>query len=310
MTTPAIAVTGVHFDYAGVRALHDVSFTVERGSVTALVGPNGAGKTTLLRCIAALDRPLLGTIQVAGIDVLDAPRACHRRVGFLADTYGLYEALTVRQCLTYAALAQGVSTAMVPQTVTHTARRLHVTDKLEARAGELSRGQRQRVAIGQAMIHTPQVLILDEPASGLDPEARADLAQLFTQLQHEGMTLLVSSHILAELDAYSTHMLILRAGRVVENRALTSVTPTGSRVRLELAAPVPRWPELLSTWEGVAMLEAQAQTGVLLVRGDAMAQATVLQRLIAAGLPVSSFHVERENLHDSYLRTVRERDHV
>jgi ABC-2 type transport system ATP-binding protein len=95
----AIEVEGLRFDYPGVRALEAVSFTVARGSVTALVGPNGAGKTTLLRCIAALERPMLGAIRVAGIDVLEEPRACHRRVGFLADSYGLYDALTIHQCL-------------------------------------------------------------------------------------------------------------------------------------------------------------------------------------------------------------------
>lgn len=305
MRTPGIVVDRVRFDYAGLRALDDVSFTVERGSVTAIVGPNGAGKTTLLRCIVALERPMLGTIRVADIDVLDAPRACHRRIGFLADTYGLYDTLTVRQCLTYAALAQGVARTAVAHTVTQTAVRLGLTEKLTARAGALSRGQRQRVAIGQAIIHTPEVLILDEPASGLDPEARDGLAQLLTQLQREGMTLLVSSHILAELDAYSTHMLVLRAGRVIEHRALASITPTGRRVRLELATPTPQWQAQLRTWEDVQVLDAQAQTGVLLIHGDATVQAAVLRRLIAMELAVSSFTVERDNLHDSYLRTVR-----
>src|SRR5262249_20505538 len=202
----AIEVEGLRFDYPGVRALDDVSFTVARGSVTALVGPNGAGKTTLLRCIVALDRPMLGAIHVAGIDVLEEPRACHRRVGFLSDAYGLYDTLTLRQCLTHPARAHGMGTTAGPKTRPQTAARLDITDKLEARAGELSRGQRQRVAIGQALIHAPQVLILDEPASGLDPEARYALARLFTRLQSEGMTLIVSSHILAELDEYSTHM--------------------------------------------------------------------------------------------------------
>lgn len=302
----AITVEDVRFDYPGVRALDEVSFTVEHGSVTALVGPNGAGKTTLLRCIAALERPMLGTIHVAGINVLEEPRACHRRVGFLADTYGLYDALTVQQCLTYAALANGVDATVVSRTVAQTAERLDITDKLSARAGELSRGQRQRVAIGQALIHAPQVLILDEPASGLDPEARYGLARLFTRLQSEGMTLLVSSHILAELDAYSTHMLVLRSGKVIDNRPLSSVTTVGTRVRVDLATPITGWHERARTCPGVQVLEAEARTGVLLVAGDAVARAMVLKYLVEAGLPVAGFHAERENLHDSYLRTVRE----
>lgn len=307
MVEHAIAVEGLRFDYPGVRALDDVSFTVARGSVTALVGPNGAGKTTLLRCIAALDRPMLGTICVAGIDVLDEPRECHRRVGFLSDTYGLYDTLTVRQCLTHAARANGVRATAVLQTVAQTAERLELTDKLAARAGELSRGQRQRVAIGQALIHAPQVLILDEPAAGLDPEARYALARLFTRLQSEGVTLMVSSHILAELDEYSTHMLVLRSGKVIEHRPLNGVMLLGSRVRVELAGAMAGWHERVEAIAGVRVLEADTHAGVLVVAGDITAQAAVLKQLVDTGLPVAGFHAERENLHDSYLRTVRDR---
>jgi len=301
----AIEVEGVRFDYPGVRALDDVSFAVIRGSVTALVGPNGAGKTTLLRCIAALERPMLGTIRVAGIDVLEEPRVCHQRVGFLSDVYGLYDTLTVRQCLSYAALANGLSPTAVPDMVEQTAARLDMTAQLPARAGTLSRGQRQRVAIGQALIHAPEVLILDEPASGLDPEARYALASLFTQLQRAGMTLLVSSHILAELDEYSTHMLVMQAGKVIEHRPLHSHTPTGQQVRVELATPVTGWQAHALSCVGVQVLTADARGGSLRVPGDATAQAAVLHTLVMAGLPIATFYVERENLHDSYLRTVR-----
>ena len=148
MQSPAIAVEGLSFEYPGVRALDDVGFRVERGSVTALVGPNGAGKTTLLRCLAGLDRPLLGSVAVAGVDVLEEPRRAHRKIGFLSDFFGLYDALTVRQCLAHAAAANGVPEPRIAETVARTADRLEIASKLAARAGELSRGQRQRVAIG------------------------------------------------------------------------------------------------------------------------------------------------------------------
>ncbi len=309
MTAHAIVVEGVRFDYPGVRALDNVSFAIVQGSVTALVGPNGAGKTTLLRCIAALERPMLGSIHVAGIDVLEEPRACHRRVGYLSDAYGLYETLTVRQCLTYAAWANGTPATAVPQHVEQTAVRLDMAEKLAARAGTLSRGQRQRVAIGQAIIHAPEVLILDEPASGLDPESRHGLASLFAQLRREGMTILVSSHILAELDEYSTDMLVMRDGTVIEHRSLTSTTPVDTRLRVELAVPVPRWHEQASVLAGVRVIEADERTGTLLVRSDPHQHAELLKRLINAGLPVAGFHAERENLQDSYLRTVRQENH-
>lgn len=250
MSTAIIELRNLTFDYPGFRALEQVSLSIEPGTVTALVGPNGAGKTTLLRCIAALDTPLSGTVRVAGHDVYESPREAHQRMGYLSDSFGLYSDLTVAQGLEYAARSQGLAPNGVAQAVKLTAERMGLGDKLQKLARTLSRGQRQRLAIGQAIIHSPQVLLLDEPASGLDPEARGALASVFKALQAQGMTLLVSSHILAELDEYSTHMLALNHGRVLEHRALagalaaaTGQTPE-RMLRLEFvhdAEPVAAW---------------------------------------------------------------------
>ena len=305
---PAIAVENLSFEYPGVRALSEVSFRIEPASVTALVGPNGAGKSTLLRCIAGLDRPLLDSIELAGVDVLEQPRRAHRRLGFLADFYGLYDALSVRQALTYMAAAHGVPERDIVGTVQRTAQRLEIDDLLERRCGELSRGQRQRVAIGQALVHAPPVLLLDEPAAGLDPEARHALARLFTRLRGEGMTLLVSSHILAELDEYSSHMLVLRGGRVIEHRALAGgATEPVRRLRLGLVSPVPDLAAVIADIHGVRVLENADRDALLELTGNDRAQADVLRLLVESGLPVTRFSEERENLHASYLRTVGNR---
>jgi ABC-2 type transport system ATP-binding protein len=302
---PIARVAGLRFEYPGVRALDDVSFTLEPGTVTALVGPNGAGKTTLLRCLAALDAPLTGAIEVAGIDVLEAPREAHRRLGYLSDFFGVYEALTVRQCLRHAAAAQGVGESAIGAAVERTAARLGLADRLEVAAGTLSRGLRQRLAIGQSLIHAPALLLLDEPAAGLDPEARHALADLFRTLQSEGMTLVVSSHILAELDEYSTHMLVLRAGRIVEQRALEGEGQHRRRLRVTLAAPDARLAAVLAALPGVETVEAQPAEATFHWSGDAPAQAALLRALLDAGLAVASLDEARENLHESYLKTVR-----
>lgn len=302
--SPAIEVSGLLFEYPGVRALDDVSFSVAEGSVTALVGPNGAGKTTLLRCLAGLEEPLLGSIHVAGVDVLEEPRAVHRRIGYLSDFYGLYDALTVRQCFAHAAASHGVADEALEAAVARTAERLGLGELLARRAAELSRGQRQRVAIGQALIHDPQVLMLDEPASGLDPEARHSLAVLFTRLAGEGMTLLVSSHILAELDEYSTHMLVMRQGRIIESKALGESVPGAQLVHVAFAREVPGLAQALGSIAGVRVVEAGASEATLEIAGDRGRQGEVLRELVLAGLPVSAFAEARENLHQSYLRTV------
>ncbi len=300
----AIEVSNLLFEYPGVRALDDVSFTVAEGSVTALVGANGAGKTTLLRCLAGLEQPMLGSIAVSGVDVLEEPRTVHRKIGFLSDFYGLYDALSVRQCFAYAAAAHGVNDLDVDAAVTRTAGRLGLDALISRRAAELSRGQRQRVAIGQALIHDPEVLMLDEPASGLDPEARHALAELFTRLRGEGMTLLVSSHILAELDEYSTHMLVMREGRIIENKALADAQAGVRPVHVSFTRTPTGLEEALAGLSGVRLLEAHGLDARIEVTGDAEAQGAVLRALVLAGLPVSGFFEERENLHQSYLRTV------
>lgn len=300
---PVVEVNGVLFEYPGVRALDDVSVRIERGSVTALVGPNGAGKTTLLRCIAGLERPMLGSITVTGIDVLEAPRESHRKMGYLSDFYGLYETLSVRQNLYYAAAAQGVAESDIGALVTRTAGRLGLADKLDIKSGALSRGQRQRVAIGQALVHQPELLILDEPASGLDPEARHDLAQLFLLLQQEGMTLIVSSHILAELDEYSSHMLVMQQGRIIENKALSAAAARAAQVRVVFDQLIEGLAGRLAAIGGLEILECGANDALIAVGADA--GSAVLRKLVEAGLPVASFAPERDNLAASYLRTVQ-----
>jgi len=305
MSQPIARVEGLRFEYPGVRALDDVSFTLASGTVTALVGPNGAGKSTLLRCMAGLETPIAGRIAIDGVDVLEAPRAAHRRLGYLSDFFGVYEALTVRQCLAHAAAIH--QDAGAGGEVQRTAARLGLADRLDAAAGSLSRGLRQRLAIGQAIIHAPRLLLLDEPAAGLDPEARAALAILFRELQAAGMTLVVSSHILAELEEYSTHMLVLRAGRIVEQREVGAGSAGGApsrRLRVRLAAPDARLAARLATAHGVAALEAHEAEAAFEFAGDLAQQAALVRELVTEGYAIASVEEARASLQDSYLRTV------
>jgi ABC-2 type transport system ATP-binding protein len=195
-----IEVSGLVFEYPGQRALDGVSLSIQAGAITALVGPNGAGKTTLLRLIAALETPYDGQVTIDGLDTRDQPRAIHERLGYLPDFFGLYDALSVRRCLFYAARAHGIGAGEAGAAAEAAAARVGLSDRLGQAAGSLSRGLRQRLAIAQAIVHDPKVLLLDEPAAGLDPQARRDLSRLLLELRDGGMTLVVSSHILAELE--------------------------------------------------------------------------------------------------------------
>jgi ABC-2 type transport system ATP-binding protein len=302
-----LTVDDVVFDYPGHRALDHVSFTVERGSITALVGPNGAGKTTLLRCIAGLESPFLGRVFLNGRDVHELPRECHRRMGYLSDFFGLYDDLTVEQCLLHRAGIQLVPSEARDDLVLRAAKRMQIADRLEQRAGTLSRGLRQRLAIAQAILHEPALVLLDEPASGLDPEARHSLSEVLLSLKDEGMTLIVSSHILAELEDYSSHLLVILNGRVEEHRAIGAGPRDGQliSVAIELSAPDPRFAEVLAAFPGAVGTETAGLTGEAVLPADADVRRRLLVHLLEAGLPVCEFSVGRESLQDVYLARVR-----
>lgn len=310
-----ISISQLVFEYPGHRALDGVDLHIEAGSVTALVGPNGAGKSTLLRCMAGLEQPLSGQIRVHGIDVAAQPRQVHRHLGYLSDFFGLYERLTVAQGLEYAALAMGLQRMAAQARVQQVAQQLDLLALLERRPAQLSRGQRQRLAIGQAIIHQPAVLLLDEPASGLDPEARASLAQLMRQLQAQGMTLVVSSHILSELDEYCTHILALRAGRIESHAPLQPTHAQQAQLQLfalELAQPPT--PEQLYTWftehtqvqlhDSAQALHTPGQPLLLWLPSAASARAALLAQWVQAGMPIASLAPQRESLQQRYRRQV------
>jgi len=303
-----IRVEHLIFDYPGRRALDDVSFEIAPGTITALVGPNGAGKSTLMRVCSGLDRPFAGRVSLQGVDVHEQPREAHRRMGYLPDFFGLYDDMTVRQCLEYRAAAQGVSKQKQCDSVDKAAGRMQLMDRLDQRAGELSRGLRQRLAIAQATIHDPTFVMLDEPASGLDPEARISLAEALKTLSAEGMTIIVSSHILAELDDYSSHILMIRDGRIVEHAAIGAIEAEGAEhamIAVELAAPDPRLAGILAAVPGIVVERADEKGALVATNGGPTTRQGLLKSLVDAGLPVIGFSAEKPRLQDTYLARMR-----
>ncbi len=308
-----IEVKNIIFEYPGKRALKDVSFSIRPGSITALVGPNGAGKTTLLRCISALDEPFSGSITINGIDVLEYPRLIHRQVGYLSDFFGLYTTLTVRQCLTFNAQIHKIAPADVAQKVALAAARLGITNYLDVKAGTLSRGLRQRLGIAQAIIHEPQILLLDEPASGLDPEARISLSGLFLSLKEQGMTLIVSSHILAELEDYCTSMLLLRDGRILEHCSTLGHNPQERQmthqVEIKLIQFENHYLEVLKGLEGITDAKAHNDGVQCTVTGDEALLHRVLKEIINRGVPIYGFSIHQKRLQDIYMDYTQEGSH-
>jgi ABC-2 type transport system ATP-binding protein len=199
------------FSYPDRIVLEDVSFEINAGQTVALVGENGAGKTTLLRCLAGLEQPRAGKVIIGGKDLSSQVRAAKRHLGYVRDLFGLHDQMTVDEFLEYIAQSRQ---AIYKDERDFVVNSLQIADLLPRSIHTLTRGMRQKVAIAQAIIHNPDVLLLDEPASGLDPEARDRLAVLMNSLRERGKAILVSSHILSELEAYATHLLLLKNNRV------------------------------------------------------------------------------------------------
>ena len=304
MTDSIIDVQGLTFDYPGTRALHDVSFSIPTNSVTALIGPNGAGKTTLLRCLAALETPFSGTVRINGHETTVDARAIHRQMGFLYDFYGLHESLSVERALLHSAAVHGIASADIDASVQRACDLIGLNKYMKTEASALSRGWRQRLSIAMNIVHMPRVLLLDEPASGLDPVAREQLSEVLRTLQSEGMTIVVSSHILSELEDYSTHMMVIEDGRLGLHRAIAhdggdADGDQRTTVRVDLSVPCP---EIASVFKDTVTAEQVDDTHYRLTFDAGHTPRNVLLKaLIMQGIPVSGFTVDEGSLKSNYL---------
>jgi ABC-2 type transport system ATP-binding protein len=196
--------------YGDFAAVSDLSFTVQPGQLLGLVGPNGAGKTTCLRCLAGIIPPTRGTIRLAGSNLASDPIAAKRQLAFFADEPRLFEYLTVSQHLTFVARIYGVpdAAARAPQLLEE----LELTEKKNALPQELSRGMKQKVALACGLIHSPKVILFDEPLTGLDPMAIRRTKETIRRLARDGASVIISSHLLHLLEEICTHILIVKRG--------------------------------------------------------------------------------------------------
>lgn len=295
-----INVQHLDFYYGNTQALYDVSVELPQGSITGLIGPNGAGKSTLMRCMAGLEIPTSGDVLLDGLPILDNPRDSFSKLGYLPDFFGLPDGLSVIQCLTYAAKSRGIPDARLPDLLLETVRLLNLEHKLYAKVSNLSRGQKQRVGIGQVIIHRPKFLLLDEPASGLDPEARHELSLLLLKLKDEGMSILVSSHILSELDEYCSHMLVIKGGRVQAFQSVNDDVNEDQTVSLQFVGLDESIFERVRNTEGVKQAEWNNHAITVILDAGEEARAALLRKLFEQNLPLSEASVIKASLLNSY----------
>ncbi|MCS7352148.1 MAG: ABC transporter ATP-binding protein [Anaerolineae bacterium] len=288
----AIEIHGLTKSYGRVRALRGVDLAVQRGEIFGFLGPNGAGKTTTIRCMLDLIRPDGGTIRILGLDPQKDPVTVRARTGYLPGELYLDENLTVEEALhLFNALRRGRADWSF---VRRLAERLDLD--LHQRIRNLSKGNKQKVGVIQALMHRPELLLLDEPTLGLDPLMQREVLRLLREAQAEGATVFFSSHILSEVEAVADRVAIIRQGVIVEVAEIAVLLQRSvRRVRVHLKAPVDSDP--LSRLPGVRVLEREDQTALLLqVEGDM----DPLIKALAA-LPVRDLEVERPSLEEIFM---------
>ena len=227
----AVSISGLHKRFGKFTAVDGLSLEVPAGSVYGLIGPNGAGKTTTFAVIASLLTPSSGSVSVLGHDPVASPREVRRVLGYMPDTLGVYVDLDVDEYLRFFAAAYKIPARAHPGLLDGLLELVALESKRAARVDSLSRGMKQRLSLARALIHDPEVLILDEPASGLDPRARAELRALLAQLAEMGKTIVISSHILAEIEDVCSHIAIMQSGGILASGRTAEVSGLLTGVR-------------------------------------------------------------------------------
>lgn len=313
---PVVVIRELSKHYGEFVALDRLSLTLERGSILGFIGPNGAGKTTTIRILVGLSRPTSGTATIAGADCVKDLHKVRRLVGYMPDKFGSYDNMRVREYLDFFGAAFGISRRERLKRVAEVLELTNATWMQDRFVESLSHGMQQRVGIARTLLHNPEVLILDEPANGLDPEARIEMREILLRLAAEGRTLIVTSHILPELSRICNRVAIVAGGRLRAVGTLQEVTRELSQKqtievqfvtseRLEAAG------QRMQQWLGPGTeITVSATESIVRCRtsaGDEQ-QAELLKTLISEGYRVSQFREVAGDLEEAFISAAREAD--
>jgi ABC-2 type transport system ATP-binding protein len=307
---PLIEVRRLHRYFGPTKAVYDMSFEVYAGEVFGYIGPNGAGKTTSMRILATLDEPTYGDAMVDGFSVVDDPDRVRRRLGFMPDYFGTYQNVNVEEYLDFFARAYGLRSYQRRAAIEY-AMEFTLLDQLAGKPiNGLSKGMKQRLSLGRTMIHDPAVLILDEPAAGLDPRARIELREMIGRLADNGKTVLISSHILTELAEMCHRVGIIEQGRLLAVGTVDEIsaqTHTRSEVRLRVLRDAEPLINFLGTREDVSDIALRNCQVLLTHDGGPEEQAALLRQIVDAGFPVVEFASKTKSLEDVFMHVTEGR---
>ncbi len=300
-----IALRRLHRFFGKTKAVNDVTFEVERGQVFGYIGPNGAGKTTSMRILATLELPTYGDAFVDGFSVINDPDLVRKRMGFMPDGYGLYSSIDCVEYLDFFARANGLVGKERMQAI-RTTLAFTGLDKIASKPVRgLSKGMRQRLNIGRAMIHDPAVMILDEPANGLDPRARIELRQMIRKLAERGKSILVSSHILTELAEMCDQVGIIERGQLLAVGSVDEIhkrMQPHSQVSLTLLEPNQALTQWLTQYPNVSEIQSDGLHFTFQFASDQSAQAELLAQVVQAGFRPIEFASKQQSLEDLFMQ--------
>ncbi len=300
-----IEVRHLRMEYDGNVALENLHIEIPRGEVYGLIGPNGAGKTTLIRILATLLEPTYGQVRIAGIDALAEPLRVHPLIAYMSDFFSLYENMLVWEYLDHFARCYGVDPRRRDRLIDEVLDLVSLEGRRQAEIRTLSRGMRQRLCFAKSLLHEPQVLLLDEPASGLDPAGRIEFRELLKKLHEMGRTVLISSHILTEMAAFCTSVGILEQGKLLDSgrveEILHRLTPD-MQLAFDVLDDATPLLNLLDGEPQVHRIERDGHTVRCQWRGGREGLPELHRRIVSAGVPLVSLSTVSDNLEDLYMK--------
>lgn len=295
----------VHRFFGQTRAVDDVSFSVARGSVFGYIGPNGAGKTTSMRILATLELPSYGDAIVDGFSVINDPEMVRRRLGFMPDAFGTYANVNCAEYLDFFARSYGLVGRERTQRLKRVLEFTGAAGIADKPIRGLSKGMKQRICLGRALIHDPAVMILDEPAAGLDPRARIELRKMIGTLAAEGKTILISSHILTELAEMCDSVGIIEQGRLLATGSVDEIQRQRQEHRelaIHVVSGAAEVAERLGHRDDCHDVSVEGDWVRTAFSGDLAAQAEVLRELVEAGVQVAELTAKTKSLEDVFLQ--------
>jgi ABC-2 type transport system ATP-binding protein len=305
---PAVQTFGLTRLYGNITALDRLDLTVNKGDLFGFIGSNGAGKTTTLRILATFLAPSAGTAQILGRDLLREADAVRHVIGYMPDFFGVYKDMEVTEYLDFFGACYKIPTAQREKTVNDVLELVGLTDKKGALIGALSRGMQQRLGLARVLIHDPQLLLLDEPASGLDPRARIEMMAILQELQRLGKTIIISSHILSELQTLCNRVAIIEKGRLIYSGAVQGVRDQVSQGRVvwvRVSSEQTQAIDLLKARKEVAeVAPADGEIKVTLAGPD-IEHSIVADILVHGGAKLIELREDEVGLEEVFMRVTR-----